>query len=180
VRLLGQFLASQGLLGDVAVLEALRDALRERGYVPLLFDFEKPASRDLTETVSTLAHLARFVIADLTDTKSCRKNFPTSSRTCRRSRSNRSSSKVGMPTPWSRISLASRGSCHRTRTLTSVPYSPGLSTTLSRQPKQRQGDLSRRNAERVERLGIDGSASHNRFNLDLYYPHSSPLVVQAG
>lgn len=53
-----------------AILDALRDTLRERNYLPVVFDFDKPASRDLTETVSTLAHLARFVIADITDPRS--------------------------------------------------------------------------------------------------------------
>ncbi len=51
------------------VLDALRDALRERGYSPILFDFEKPASRSYRETISTLAHMSRFVIADLTEAK---------------------------------------------------------------------------------------------------------------
>jgi uncharacterized protein YjbI with pentapeptide repeats len=53
-----------------AVLEAIREELRKRDYVPVLFDFEKPSSRTTVETISTLAHMARFVIADLTDAKS--------------------------------------------------------------------------------------------------------------
>jgi uncharacterized protein YjbI with pentapeptide repeats len=36
-----------------AILDVLRETLRSQGYVPILFDFDKPASRDLTETVST-------------------------------------------------------------------------------------------------------------------------------
>ena len=52
------------------VLDAIRDELRRRDYLPVLFDFGKPANRDLAETVSTLAHMARFIIADITDAKS--------------------------------------------------------------------------------------------------------------
>lgn len=53
-----------------AVLDALRDELRKRDYLPVMFDFKKPANRDLTETISILAHMARFIIADITDAKS--------------------------------------------------------------------------------------------------------------
>ena len=63
--ILGRFTADRK-----AVLDALREELRKRDYVPILFDFDKPASQDLTATVSTLAHLARFIIADLTDPSS--------------------------------------------------------------------------------------------------------------
>jgi uncharacterized protein YjbI with pentapeptide repeats len=49
------------------VLDALRDELRNRNLLPILFDFTIPASRDVTETIKTLASLARFVIADVTD-----------------------------------------------------------------------------------------------------------------
>jgi hypothetical protein len=53
-----------------AVLDALREELRKRDYLPVLFDFDKPASRDITETVSLLARLARFVVADITEARS--------------------------------------------------------------------------------------------------------------
>lgn len=52
------------------VLDALRSELRIRDYLPVLFDWEKPSTRDITETVSTLAHMAKFVIADITDARS--------------------------------------------------------------------------------------------------------------
>jgi uncharacterized protein YjbI with pentapeptide repeats len=53
-----------------AVLDALRDELRKRDYLPILFDFSIPATRDITETISLLAHMARFVVADITDARS--------------------------------------------------------------------------------------------------------------
>lgn len=52
------------------VLDELRGYVRENGYVPLLFDFDKPAHRSLTETVRTLAGISKFVIVDLTDPRS--------------------------------------------------------------------------------------------------------------
>lgn len=52
------------------VLDAVRDELRNYNYSPVMFDFDPSANRDLTETISTLAHMSRFIIADLTDAKS--------------------------------------------------------------------------------------------------------------
>jgi Pentapeptide repeats (8 copies) len=49
------------------VLDAVRNELRKHGLLPILFDFDKPDSKDLTGTVQTLANMARFIIADLTD-----------------------------------------------------------------------------------------------------------------
>jgi uncharacterized protein YjbI with pentapeptide repeats len=53
-----------------AILDSIREKLRLRNYLPVLFDFDKPVHRSLTETVSTIAHMARFVIADLTGARS--------------------------------------------------------------------------------------------------------------
>ena len=52
------------------VLEAIRDGLRKRGYLPIVFDFERPSQRDFTETVMTLAGMCLFIIADITKPKS--------------------------------------------------------------------------------------------------------------
>lgn len=52
------------------VLDAIREALRKCGRLPVLFDFDKPSSQTTDETIATLAHMARFVVADLTDAKS--------------------------------------------------------------------------------------------------------------
>lgn len=52
------------------ILNAIKDELRKRNYIPILFDFDVPSNRDITETVVTLAHLSKFIIADITDAKS--------------------------------------------------------------------------------------------------------------
>ena len=52
------------------ILDTLRKELRKYDYVPILFDFEEPQNRDLTETVSLIAHMSSFIIADITDPKS--------------------------------------------------------------------------------------------------------------
>ena len=53
-----------------AVLDSIRDALRHLGFLPILFDFEKPSTRDIHETIVTLAGLSRFIIADISGPKS--------------------------------------------------------------------------------------------------------------
>ena len=53
-----------------AVLDGIREELRRREWVPILFDFDKPTQRDFTETILTLAGMARFVIADISNPKS--------------------------------------------------------------------------------------------------------------
>jgi uncharacterized protein YjbI with pentapeptide repeats len=65
VLILGRFTARRK-----RVLEGIKAVLSRRGFLPVVFDFQAPASRDLQETVSTLAHLARFIIADISDPRS--------------------------------------------------------------------------------------------------------------
>ena len=60
VLLLGRFSG-----GGLEVLQAIAAKLREESYLPIIFDFERPQNRNYTETIKTLAGLARFVIADL-------------------------------------------------------------------------------------------------------------------
>jgi hypothetical protein len=57
------------------VLDAIREELRKHDYLPILFDFDVPENRDITETVSLLARMARFIIADLTDPSSIPKEL---------------------------------------------------------------------------------------------------------
>ncbi len=66
VLILGRF----ALPERKAVLDALRNKLREYGLVPIVFDFERSPDKDFTETVITLASISYFVIADVTAPKS--------------------------------------------------------------------------------------------------------------
>jgi uncharacterized protein YjbI with pentapeptide repeats len=65
VLILGRFTKSRK-----AILDEIKNELQVHGYVPVLFDFEGPQSRDLTETIITLASISKFVVADLSMAKS--------------------------------------------------------------------------------------------------------------
>lgn len=65
VLILGRFTPERKI-----VLDKLRDELRRRDYLPIVFDFEKPSTRSIDQTVNLLARMCKFVIADITDAKS--------------------------------------------------------------------------------------------------------------
>src|SRR5262249_27089820 len=65
VLLLGRFTE-----GRMVVLERLRDKLRDLNFVPMVFNFDKPETKDFTETVRLLASLSKFVIVDITNPRS--------------------------------------------------------------------------------------------------------------
>ena len=64
VLILGRFSPERKL-----ILDRLREELRARRYVPIMFDFEPAKSRDTIETIRILAGMAKFIIADLTEAK---------------------------------------------------------------------------------------------------------------
>lgn len=65
VLLLGRFTDERK-----TVLDQLRERLRNHNYSPVLFDFEPSDNLDVSDTITLLARMARFVIADLTDPRS--------------------------------------------------------------------------------------------------------------
>ena len=70
VLLLGRFTAKRKqVLGQIA------DRLRVEGYSPIVFDFAAPEDLDITETITTLARMSRFIVADLTDPSSIPKEL---------------------------------------------------------------------------------------------------------
>ena len=66
VLILGRFALSE----RKAILDALRNKLREYNLLPIVFDFDRPTDKDFTETIKTLAGLCYFVIADVTNPRS--------------------------------------------------------------------------------------------------------------
>jgi hypothetical protein len=65
VLLLGRFTG-----GRIAVLERLRQELRKRDFLPMVFNFDKPEVKDFTKTVRLLTGQSHFVIVDITNPKS--------------------------------------------------------------------------------------------------------------
>lgn len=49
------------------VLNTIKGEVRNLGYLPISVDFQRPARRSIAETFSTLVHLARFVIVDISE-----------------------------------------------------------------------------------------------------------------
>ena len=60
VLLLGRFKG-----GGLERLYSIRERLQSKGYMAMIFDFERPDNLSLTETVVTMAGLSKFVVVDL-------------------------------------------------------------------------------------------------------------------
>ena len=64
VLLLGRFTRGKSVLKDIA------EALKQRHFVPIIFDFPPPEQRDLIETVTLLAGMSALVIVEITSPRS--------------------------------------------------------------------------------------------------------------
>lgn len=51
------------------ILDNIRDDLSGSHLCPIIFDFEKPVNRTYTETIASLASIAKFILADVSDAK---------------------------------------------------------------------------------------------------------------
>jgi uncharacterized protein YjbI with pentapeptide repeats len=65
VLILGRFLPRRK-----RVLNRLADALRERGKIPVVFDFPNPEEREVSDTVRFIAGMSQFIVVDLTKASS--------------------------------------------------------------------------------------------------------------
>ncbi|MBD2186223.1 pentapeptide repeat-containing protein [Aerosakkonema funiforme] len=65
VLVLGSFLSQQ----RKDILEAIQDRLRLHCYLPVVFALDSSTNRDIADTISCLAKMARFILVDLTEAK---------------------------------------------------------------------------------------------------------------
>ena len=65
VLILGSFTPEQRLVMDI-----LKDELHQRAYSPIVFHFDQSNNEGFLDKVSTLAHMSRFVIVDMTNAAS--------------------------------------------------------------------------------------------------------------
>jgi uncharacterized protein YjbI with pentapeptide repeats len=62
VLILGRFTSERR-----AIVDAIRDEIRRRSYLPILFDLDKISNPNWMDTIATLAQMVQFIIADLTE-----------------------------------------------------------------------------------------------------------------
>lgn len=65
VLILGRFTEERKI-----ILDAMTNELRKYNLLPMIFDFERLTSKDLTETIKILAGISLFIIADITKPRS--------------------------------------------------------------------------------------------------------------
>jgi uncharacterized protein YjbI with pentapeptide repeats len=65
VLILGRFLPRRK-----RVLKLLGEALRQRGKIPVIFDFPNPEEREVSDTVRFIAGMSQFIVVDLTKASS--------------------------------------------------------------------------------------------------------------